>query len=147
MTKDQKKKLAILMLNMFIAVGSFGLILPILPEYLRELGEGGTAAGMIIALFAGAQLIFSPIGGRWTDQYGRRKMIILGLFGLGFSMLLFYLAPNAASTYRPNTVSYAIKPKLITIIIISGMKYGFLGDCSTSSSNEDCGRVITSPSG
>lgn len=99
MSKDQRKKLSILMLNMFIAVGSFGLILPILPAYLRELGQGGTAAGMIIALFAGAQLIFSPIGGRFTDQYGRRKMIILGLFGLGFSMLLFYLAPNIWFVY------------------------------------------------
>lgn len=44
----------------------------------------------MIALFAGAQLIFSPIAGKWADQYGRRKMIIYGLIGLTISMFVFY---------------------------------------------------------
>ena len=57
MTSDQRKKLALLMLNMFIAVGSFGIIIPIIPAYLKEIGQGGTAAGLIIAIFAFAQLI------------------------------------------------------------------------------------------
>ena len=44
----------------------------------------------MIAIFAGAQLVFSPIAGKWTDQYGRRKMIIYGLIGLTLSMFVFY---------------------------------------------------------
>ncbi|MED3550601.1 MFS transporter [Cytobacillus praedii] len=90
MTKDQRKKLTILMINMFIAIGSFGIIIPILPAYLESINQGGTAAGLMIAIFAGAQLIFSPIAGKWTDQYGRRKMIIYGLIGLTASMFVFY---------------------------------------------------------
>lgn len=90
MTADQRKKLIILMINMFIAIGSFGIIIPILPAYLESINEGGTAAGLMIAIFAGAQLIFSPIAGKWTDQYGRRKMIIYGLLGLTISMFIFY---------------------------------------------------------
>lgn len=78
------------MINMFIAIGSFGIIIPILPAYLQSIGQGGTAAGLMIAIFAGAQLIFSPIAGKWTDQYGRRKMIIYGLAGLTASMFIFY---------------------------------------------------------
>ena len=78
------------MVNMFIAIGSFGIIIPILPAYLESIGEGGTAAGLMIAIFAGAQLIMSPIAGKWTDQYGRRKMIIIGLSGLTLSMFIFY---------------------------------------------------------
>ena len=61
MSQDQRKKLFILMVNMFIAVGSFGIIIPILPAYLLSIGEGGKAAGLMIAIFAGAQLIMSPI--------------------------------------------------------------------------------------
>jgi DHA1 family multidrug resistance protein-like MFS transporter len=80
----------ILMINMFIAIGSFGIIIPILPAYLESINQGGTAAGLMIAIFAGAQLIFSPIAGKWADQYGRRKMIIYGLAGLTLSMLVFY---------------------------------------------------------
>lgn len=90
MTTDQRKKLVILMINMFIAIGSFGIIIPILPAYLKSIHQGGTAAGLMIAIFAGAQLIFSPIAGKWTDQYGRRKMIIFGLIGLTLSMFVFY---------------------------------------------------------
>lgn len=90
MSGDQKKKMIILMINMFIAIGSFGIIIPILPAYLESINQGGTAAGLMIAIFAGAQLIFSPIAGKWADQYGRRKMIIYGLAGLTLSMLVFY---------------------------------------------------------
>ncbi|MFZ7942920.1 MFS transporter [Neobacillus sp. 19] len=90
MNTEQRKKITILMINMFIAIGSFGIIIPILPAYLESINQGGTAAGLMIALFAGAQLIFSPIAGKWADQFGRRKMIIYGLIGLTISMFVFY---------------------------------------------------------
>jgi len=90
--KILNKKMLILMVNMFIAIGSFGLVIPILPDYLASIGEGGTAAGLLIAVFAGAQLVMSPVTGRWADKYGRRKMIIYGLIGLSFSALVFYLS-------------------------------------------------------
>lgn len=90
MTGDQRRKMIILMINMFIAIGSFGIIIPILPAYLESINEGGMAAGLMIAIFAGAQLVFSPIAGKWADDYGRRKMIIFGLTGLSLSMFVFY---------------------------------------------------------
>ncbi|PKG22327.1 MFS transporter [Niallia nealsonii] len=94
MAKEQKRKLSILMINMFIAIGSFGIVIPILPQYLISINQGGTAAGLMVAIFAGAQLVFSPIAGKWTDQYGRRKMIIYGLVGLTASMFIFYIFDN-----------------------------------------------------
>nr|WP_017727803.1 tetracycline resistance MFS efflux pump [Halalkalibacterium ligniniphilum] len=91
MSMERKKKMTVLMINMFIAIASFGIIIPILPAYLESIGEGGTAAGLMIAIFAGAQLVMSPVAGKWADQYGRRLMIILGLAGLAISMFMFYL--------------------------------------------------------
>ncbi len=82
------------MLNMFIAVAGFGIIIPIIPDYLKMIGEGGTAAGLMISVFAGAQLLMSPIAGKWADVYGRRPMIILGLIGFTISMSVFYLSDN-----------------------------------------------------
>lgn len=90
MSMSQWRKMIILMINMFITIGSFGIIIPILPAYLESIGQGGTAAGLMVAIFAGAQLVFSPIAGKWTDQYGRKKMIVLGLIGLTVSMFIFY---------------------------------------------------------
>lgn len=104
MTGDQRKKIIMLMINMFIAIGSFGIIIPILPAYLESINQGGTAAGLFIAIFAGAQFIFSPIAGKWTDQYGRRKMIIYGLAGLTLSMFIFYASNSIWVLYASRAV-------------------------------------------
>ena len=56
-----------------------------------SIGQGGTAAGLMIAIFAGAQLIMSPIAGKWADRYGRRIMIIAGLSGFSFINVRFLL--------------------------------------------------------
>lgn len=104
LSSDQKKKMLILMINMFIAIGSFGIIIPILPAYLMSIGEGGTAAGLMIAIFAGAQLLVSPIAGKWTDQYGRRKMIISGLSGLALSMFVFYFSDSLIVLYLSRVI-------------------------------------------
>ncbi|WP_432357948.1 MFS transporter [Sporosarcina sp. UB5] len=104
MNKDQRRKLIILMINMFIAVGSFGIIIPILPAYLLSIGQAGTAAGLMIAIFAGAQLVMSPIAGRWTDRYGRRIMIIFGLSGLALSMFVFYFSDSIGVLYLSRVI-------------------------------------------
>lgn len=104
MTSDQRKKLALLMLNMFIAVGSFGIIIPIIPAYLKEIGQGGTAAGLIIAIFAFAQFLVSPIGGKWTDKYGRRPLINIGLLTLAISMFIFYFANSIGLLYLSRAI-------------------------------------------
>ncbi|MFT4415925.1 MFS transporter [Fredinandcohnia humi] len=104
MTADQRKKMIILMINMFIAIGSFGIIIPILPAYLESLNQGGMAAGLMIAIFAGAQFVFSPIAGKWADQYGRRKMIIYGLLGLTLSMFIFYLVDSIWLLYASRVI-------------------------------------------
>lgn len=104
MSSIQRKKMSILMINMFIAIASFGIVVPILPAYLVSIGQGGTAAGLMIAIFAGAQLLFSPLGGSWADKYGPRKVIILGLALLTVSMLMFYLTDSIWVIYASRVV-------------------------------------------
>lgn len=104
MEREQQRKMIILMINMFIAMGSFGIIIPILPAYLLSIGQAGTAAGLIIAIFAGAQLVMSPIAGRWSDRYGRRMMIILGLSALALSMFVFYFSDSIAILYLSRAI-------------------------------------------
>ncbi|MBZ5199962.1 MFS transporter [Planomicrobium chinense] len=104
MSSQQRKKITILMVNMFIAIASFGIIVPILPAYLVSINQGGTAAGLMIAIFAGAQLLFSPLGGKWADIYGPRKVIILGLSLLTVSMLMFYATDSIWLLYASRIV-------------------------------------------
>lgn len=90
MSSPQRKKISILMITMFITITSFGITGPVIPAYLESINQGGMASGMIIAIFAGAQLLFAPLGGKWTDQFGRRKMIIIGLMLITAGGFLFY---------------------------------------------------------
>lgn len=125
MTKDQRKKIYILMINMFIAIGSFGIVIPILPAYLESINEGGLAAGLMIAIFAGSQFLFSPIAGKWADQYGRRQMIIYGLIGLTISMFVFYLSNGIWVLYLSRVIGGIGAAMLIPAI------FAYIADITT----------------
>lgn len=76
-------------MNLFIAFLGIGLVIPVLPTIMNELGITGSVVGYMVAAFAVTQLIISPIAGRWVDRYGRKIMIIIGLCIFGFSEFLF----------------------------------------------------------
>lgn len=88
MTKNNMT-LAILLTNLFIAFLGIGLVIPVLPTIMNELNLSGSVVGNLVAAFAIMQLITSPIAGRWADKYGRKKMIVAGLFIFSLSELLF----------------------------------------------------------
>ena len=125
MTADQRKKIYILMINMFIAIASFGIVIPILPSYLESINQGGMAAGLMIAIFAGAQFLFSPIAGKWADQYGRRQMIIYGLIGLTISMFVFYLSNGIWVLYLSRVIGGIGAAMLIPAI------FAYIADITT----------------
>lgn len=90
--KTKKLALLILMFNMFITMGGIGIIIPVLPSYLEIFGVGGQVLGFLIASFALAQFLFSPVAGDLSDRYGRKNFIIIGLIIYGISQILFGLA-------------------------------------------------------
>lgn len=89
----------LLMMNMFIAMLGIGLIIPVIPEFLREFNAGGKTAGYLIAAFGITQFICSPIAGEWSDKYGRKIMIVAGLALFTVSNLLFAVAEHVSLLY------------------------------------------------
>ena len=87
--KTQKVTLGLLLMNLFVAFLGIGLIIPVLPTLMNELGITGTTIGYLTAAFAIAQLIVSPFAGKAVDQFGRKIMIVIGLFIFGISEFLF----------------------------------------------------------
>ncbi|CAM5188821.1 DHA1 family multidrug resistance protein-like MFS transporter OS=Ureibacillus acetophenoni OX=614649 GN=SAMN05877842_101302 PE=3 SV=1 [Ureibacillus acetophenoni] len=90
--KAKKLALLILMFNLFITMGGIGIVIPVLPSYLEIFGVGGQILGFLIASFALAQFLFSPIAGDLSDRYGRKIFVIIGLIIYGISQILFGLA-------------------------------------------------------
>lgn len=90
--KSNKVVLYLLMFNMFITMGGIGIIIPVMPAYLHLFGAGGQVLGFLVAGFALAQFLLSPVAGDLSDRHGRKIFIVVGLIVYGFSQLLFGFA-------------------------------------------------------
>lgn len=97
--KEQKAVLLILLSNIFIPFLGIGLIIPVMPSFMNIMNLSGKTMGYLVAAFAVAQLLMSPLAGRWVDRYGRKKIIIIGLFLFGVSELVFGLGTNVSAFY------------------------------------------------
>lgn len=78
---------------------SFGLMIPVLPNLIREMVGGSTAdAAVWNTLFATIwgvmQLFCGPMLGMLSDRIGRRPVMLISLFGLAVDFLFMALAPN-----------------------------------------------------
>jgi DHA1 family tetracycline resistance protein-like MFS transporter len=100
---SSKKNAAIIFIfiTLLIDVLGIGLIIPVLPALLQELtgkslSEISQYSGWMMACYSIMQFIFSPIMGGLSDQYGRRPVILLSLFGFSLDYLLLAFAPNLA---------------------------------------------------
>ncbi|RKN80606.1 MFS transporter [Paenibacillus ginsengarvi] len=82
-----KSAFPLLLLNMFLANLGMGIVIPIMPDLLREYGAGGQAAGYLVSCFGLTQFLFSPIAGNLSDRFGRKPMIVIGLILFAISNL------------------------------------------------------------
>lgn len=82
----------LLMLNIFLIFMGIGLVVPIMPTYMDVLHISGSIVGLLVAAFSFTQLIFSPIAGRLSDTWGRKKIIVIGMLIFSISELIFGLS-------------------------------------------------------
>ncbi|MGQ9518100.1 MAG: MFS transporter, partial [Anaerolineae bacterium] len=87
-----KRNLIILFCSLVIIMLGFGIVIPILPFYVERMGAGGTDLGLIMAIFATMQFIFSPLWGDVSDRIGRRPVIMIGIIGNALAQVLFGLS-------------------------------------------------------
>jgi DHA1 family tetracycline resistance protein-like MFS transporter len=74
-----------------------GLIFPILPALLRDVGhmsEVATLLGIMLALYSACQFLFSPILGVLSDRFGRRPVLLVSLAGAAIDYLVMAFAPE-----------------------------------------------------
>lgn len=64
----------------FLSVMGVSIVLPILPLLARQFDLTPTEVGLIIACFSLPSTFFTPIAGILADFYGRKKILLSGLF-------------------------------------------------------------------
>jgi DHA1 family multidrug resistance protein-like MFS transporter len=88
----KNKNLWILFFTMIVVMLGFGMIIPIMPFYIKSFGASGSALGTLMAIYGLLQFLFAPFWGSLSDRYGRKPILMLGVLGNALSQLLFGLS-------------------------------------------------------
>ena len=95
---------------MLMNTTSMGVIIPVFPTLVKQLGHVGDAQGAQIlgvfgATWAVMSLIFAPIFGNLSDRFGRRPILLISMFGLAFDYVIMALAPSIAWLFIGRVIS------------------------------------------
>ena len=93
------KKLPVLFLLITVVVDSMGigLIMPVMPDLLIELGAGDLSqaaiwGGILASIFAVMQFLFGPTIGNLSDRYGRRPVLLISLGAMALDYVIMGFA-------------------------------------------------------
>ncbi|MEO1066306.1 MAG: TCR/Tet family MFS transporter [Pseudomonadota bacterium] len=86
-------------ITLLIDITGIGLILPVLPDLIRELegvnvSNASVIGGWLLFAYAMPQFVFAPILGALSDRFGRRPVLLFSLFGFGIDNLIMGFAPT-----------------------------------------------------
>jgi len=89
--KDRPSIYPILVVN-FVGTLGFSIVLPFLVFLVGRWGGNALVYGLMGSTYSLFQLVGAPILGRWSDRYGRRRILLLGQLGTLASWLVFLFA-------------------------------------------------------
>lgn len=109
-TAPRRGALAFILLTVLLDVLALGVIIPVLPGLIGGFLGNDTEKtsfwyGIFVAIWSLMQFLFSPFIGALSDRFGRRPLILLSNFGLGFDYVLMALAPNLGLLFIGRVVS------------------------------------------
>ena len=105
-TKADNLPRALIVSTVALNALGIGLVIPVMPQLLQQIGgvdisRAASIGGMLSLAFVAMQVLFGPLMGALSDQFGRRPVIVISLLTsaidyavLSFSnlLLLFFLA-------------------------------------------------------
>lgn len=91
--------LGFIFITAIMDVLSLGVMIPVLPNLVKQFGGGDTAVAadwnVLFATTWGVMQFFcSPVLGLLSDRFGRRPVILTSIFGLGIDFLFMAFAPS-----------------------------------------------------
>lgn len=89
---------------------ALGIIIPVLPALVEEFRGGDTASaaaiyGVFVTVWALMQFFAAPVLGALSDRFGRRPVVLISCFGLGFDYVLMAVAPTLGWLFVGRVIS------------------------------------------
>jgi DHA1 family tetracycline resistance protein-like MFS transporter len=86
-----RRAVATVVFVVFLDLVGFGIVIPILPYYVRSFGVGDVFIGLLAATYSLTQFLAAPTLGRASDRWGRRPVLVLSLAGSAVAWTIFGL--------------------------------------------------------
>ena len=135
MGTHNNRNVYILAFTLLVVMLGFGVVIPIMPFYVEQLGAGGTELGLLVASYAVMRLICGPLWGSLSDRVGRKPVLMIGVFGYGITMILFGLATELWMLFLFRALSGVLSSAT------SPTNMAYIGD-STSEENRSKGMGV-----
>ncbi|HMG71268.1 MAG TPA: MFS transporter [Gemmatimonadaceae bacterium] len=94
MSKVASGKLFVLIITALVDMVGLLMIIPLMPFYARELGGSALIVVILASAFTAAQLLSAPVWGRFSDRYGRRPALLIGLAAACIAYVVFAFATS-----------------------------------------------------
>ena len=112
MTRFPHRAVPIALAAVVVDVIGFGIVTPVLPGLVTDLGrvtlpEATRIAGYMLAAFAVAQFFAGPVLGALGDRFGRRPVLIASMLAFAVDYLLMAAAPTLAWLFVGRVVAGA----------------------------------------
>lgn len=100
----------IALLAILIDTIGFGIVIPVLPSLIVELGrvplaEASRIGGYLLVVYAVTHFFAGPVIGSLGDRFGRRRVLLVSLLCFGLDYLLMAVAPTLAWLFAGRAVA------------------------------------------
>ena len=121
-SKEKRTPVFPLLLVNFIGTLGFSIVLPFLVFLVMKFGGNAVVYSLLAATYPAFQLVGAPILGRWSDIYGRKKVLLLSNAGTAIGWILFLVALVVPfeETFSINLISFG------TIVVVVPLLFIFL---------------------
>jgi MFS transporter, DHA1 family, tetracycline resistance protein len=119
-SREKRTQLFPIMLVNFIGTLGFSIVLPFLVFLVMKFGGNSIVYGLLAATYPAFQLIGAPILGRWSDIYGRKKILLLSNAGtaIGWILFLFALILPFGGTFIINSIYLGTIVIVVPLLLI-----------------------------
>ncbi len=86
-----KQVFSLLMVIQFFIYFGFSIVIPVIPALIDDMDLSAFHMGLLLASYSIASFIAAPFWGQFSDNNGRKKVLLIGLIGFTISFLTFGL--------------------------------------------------------
>lgn len=103
--REQRTRLSVVALTIFLDLLGFGIIIPLMPQYAESYGAQPFTYGLLAASYSLMQFLFVPVWGRLSDRIGRRPVLLISIAGSCVSFALLGLAHSLTALFVARILS------------------------------------------